>query len=136
VVGDVDQVLACGHLQGHNDFSDPDLHGIAINDETGAEAIRRRMNTDGMTIIDGLTGIVHVNHFFSNYPPPSSLARFLSKDKGGSRTGAALWLSRTCSQCVVFKISKDGSVTECQSGHCVQVDHTAAQQNCYCEYGY
>ena len=42
------QVLACGHLQGQNDFSDPDKHGIAVHDTEGAEVIRRRMNTDGI----------------------------------------------------------------------------------------
>lgn len=135
VIGDVDQVLACGHLKGHNDFSDPDKHGIAVNDVEGAEAIRRRMNTDGMTVIDGLTGIVHVNHFFSDQTSTSAVSHLLSRGKTDMRNGAALWLSRCCSQCVVFEISKDGRVTEYQSGAGVEVDPSALA-NDYCDYGY
>jgi hypothetical protein len=133
VIGDVEQVLACGHLQGQNDFSDPDKHGIAVHDTEGAEVIRRRMNTDGMTVIDGLTGVVHVNHFFSNHRSSSPVSHLLSRGKCGSQ---ALWLSDCCSQCVVFEISKDGRVTEYQSGRGVEVDPSTLSTDQYCDYCY
>jgi hypothetical protein len=134
VIGDVDQVLACGHLEGHNDFSDPDKHGIAINDTDGAEVIRRGMNTDGMTVIDGLTGVVHVNHFFSNHPS-GTVSHLLARGCPSGPQTAPVWLSQCCSQCVVFEISKDGRVTEYQSGRGVEVD-PASLPSGYCDYQY
>jgi len=134
VIGDVEQVLASGHLKGHNVFSDPDMQGIAIEDAAGADAVRCRMNADGMTVIDGVTGVVHVNNFLPNHAPSSSVSRFLGK--AGSDAGAALWLSRTCSQCVVFKISSDGRVTEYQNGRSVEVDPLAMPHNDHREIGY
>merc|ERR1719379_725010 len=134
VIGDVEQVLASGHLKGHNDFSDPDMQGIAIEDAAGADAVRCRMNADGMTVIDGVTGVVHVNNFLPNHAPSSSVSRFLGK--AGSDAGAALWLSRTCSQCVVFKICSDGRVTEYQNGRSVEVDPLAMPHKDHREIGY
>jgi len=136
VIGDVEQVLASGHLKGHNDFSDPDMQGIAIEDSVGAEAVRCRMNAGCMTIIDGVTGIVHVNNFFANRAPSSSVSRSLDEGKVGSETDEALRLSRTCSQCVIFTISTDGRVTEYQNGHSVEVDPMASPHEDHREIGY
>lgn len=68
-----------------------------------AEEVRRFMNRDGMTLIDGLSGAPVANGFFS---------QSLSDVSGGARSRSALWMAEQ-SFCIVIKISEDsgGEIT-------------------------
>lgn len=64
------------------------------------EEVRRCMNADGMTLIDGVSGAPVANKFF---------ASGLSDCAGGARSRSSLWIAESA-LCVVIRISQDGKV--------------------------
>jgi len=64
------------------------------------EEVRRCMNADGMTLIDGVSGAPVANKFF---------ATGLSDCAGGARSRSSLWMAKSA-LCVVIRISQDGKV--------------------------
>lgn len=64
------------------------------------EEVRRCMNADGMTLIDGVSGAPVANKFF---------AAGLSDCAGGARSRSSLWMAKSA-LCVVIRISQDGKI--------------------------
>jgi len=69
-----------------------------------AEEVRRCMDADGMTIIDGITGAPVANKFFTR-----ALSEVVG---GGARSKSAYWISEQA-EVMVIKISEDagGKIT-------------------------
>jgi hypothetical protein len=107
VLGDPTALLALGS---RNKF-DPFWQGNGdIRDPADCEEIRRCMNADGMTVIDGRTGAPVANKFFSSGTSENAC--------GGARSKAALWIAEMATA-IVIKVGEDtkGEITvHCRHG--------------------
>ena len=101
VVGDPEFILDLGNVPRDNAF-DPRLkHGLSVLKRLGKERVRRKMNLDGMIVIDGVTGTPHAHEFFSKQVSEGVHA-------GGARTRAAAWIAESA-DCMVIKVSADST---------------------------
>lgn len=113
VLGCVDGDLeALGTINGLNDFRQPEIHNLTILNETGQESLRRRMNMDGMTLIDGATGVPCFNNFF--------VSQLSDCESGGARKKSALSIvehSKKGALAIVVSSDSCGSVMiVCRAG--------------------
>merc|ERR1712159_752524 len=111
VLGCIDGDLeSLGTISGLNDFRLP--HNLTVLNEPGLETIRRRMNMDGMTLIDGASGVPRFNNFF--------VSQLSESASGGARKKSALSIvERSQKGAVAIMVSEDscGTITIiCRAG--------------------
>eukprot|EP00931_Biecheleriopsis_adriatica_P068620 TRINITY_DN42549_c0_g1_i1.p1 TRINITY_DN42549_c0_g1~~TRINITY_DN42549_c0_g1_i1.p1 ORF type:complete len:711 (-),score=48.67 TRINITY_DN42549_c0_g1_i1:113-2194(-) len=101
VLGSPDDLKRLGTVKGLNDFRNSDEHKISVTDAKAVEVVRRRMNLDGMTLIDGLTGRVFCNCFFTQK---------ISDEGSGARSASSRAVAEyTWAGAIILKISEDTS---------------------------
>lgn len=115
-----------GHVNGLNDFREPLPDNMRISNDIGLEAFRRRMNNDGMTLINGHSGKPFCNNFFTQGTEPA--------ESGGARTRSSQWITRMASNgAITLKISEDdnGKVTimrsDSNSGQELEIEEYSGQ---------
>ncbi|GAB5359501.1 hypothetical protein AAMO2058_000549300 [Amorphochlora amoebiformis] len=99
VLGIPDDLMKLGQIPKDNAFDKRLEHKLTVLSRMGRDRVRRKMNLDGMIIVDGRTGRPCAHEFFSR--GTSDLVH-----DGGARTRAAAWMAEKAS-CVVIKISAD-----------------------------
>lgn len=98
LVGDPEALLALGRRNMFDPFESGAQRHLDIRNDAVAEEMRRCMDADGMSIIDGSTGAPVANKFFS-----SELSENVT---GGARSRSAYWIAEQAS-CIVILISED-----------------------------
>eukprot|EP00466_Bigelowiella_natans_P008447 jgi/Bigna1/146822/aug1.121_g21530 len=94
VLGEPEEITALGTIPVDNAFDKRLNHKLVVSERHGRERIRRKMNLDGMIIINGKTGAPYAHEFFSNRVSDAV-------HDGGARTREA--------NCIVIKISADSA---------------------------
>mmetsp|Transcript_27016 Transcript_27016/g.45392 ORF Transcript_27016/g.45392 Transcript_27016/m.45392 type:complete len:1226 (+) Transcript_27016:116-3793(+) len=101
VLGEPEEITALGTIPVDNAFDKRLNHKLVVSERHGRERIRRKMNLDGMIIINGKTGAPYAHEFFSNRVSDAV-------HDGGARTRAAAWIAQEAN-CIVIKISADSA---------------------------